>query len=190
MAVAGILLTGGASTRMGWDKARLRHVGGDETLARRTARLLAEVAGPCVEVGPGYSGLPAVEESPPGAGPLAAVARGWEVLAATGRPVLVVATDLPALGAGTLRWLADHPASTSVVPVVAGRAQPLCARWCAGDLDRAVALVAEGHRALRDLLSAAQPTWVDPGGAGGPGDAPFGDADTPAQAHLHGLSLP
>ena len=190
MAVAGILLTGGASTRMGSDKALLRPAGDDETLARRSARLLAEVADPCVEVGPGCSGLPAVEESPRRSGPLAAVARGWEVVAAARRPVLVVATDLPALDSATLWWLARYRARTSVVPLVAGRPQPLCARWCGADLDLAVILVAAGSRALRDLLGATKPTLVDPAGPGGPGEAAFGDADTPAQASLHGLRLP
>src|SRR5579872_5975186 len=91
---AGVLLTGGASTRMGRDKASIT-VGGD-TLAGRTGRLLRRVADPCVEVGPGVSGLPAVREDPPGAGPLVAVSAGWDALgdgAFSG--ALVVAADLP-----------------------------------------------------------------------------------------------
>ena len=58
MTPAGILLTGGASRRMGTDKATI--VVGGETLARRTARLLSAVCDPAVEVGPGASDLPAV----------------------------------------------------------------------------------------------------------------------------------
>jgi molybdopterin-guanine dinucleotide biosynthesis protein A len=186
-----MLLTGGSSTRMGSDKARLQPEGGTETLAQRTGRMLCEVAAPCVEVGPGHSGLPAVAESPPGQGPLAAVARGWELLARSAPgAVLVVATDLPALTTGTLRWLACYGAPGSVVPLVDGRPQPLCARWASVDLDRAVVLVAEGRRALRDLLAAATPLLVDPCVAEGPGDGPFADADTPAAARHLGVRLP
>ena len=60
--LAGVLLTGGASRRMGTDKARL--VVDGETLAARSARVLAAVCEPVIEVGPGVSGLPAVEEEP------------------------------------------------------------------------------------------------------------------------------
>ena len=125
-------------------------------LAERTAVLLRAVAGPVVEVGPGRSSLPAVSEEPPGAGPLAAVAAGASALAAAGwrGPVLVVATDLPLLDLGLLRWLAAHPDSRSVVPLAAGRVQPLCARYSAVDLDTAARLVGSGRRAMGDLLAA------------------------------------
>ena len=59
---AALLLTGGASRRLGRDKATLM-VGG-VPLARRTAALLVEVANPVIEVGPGYTGLPHVVEKP------------------------------------------------------------------------------------------------------------------------------
>ena len=72
--MAGVLLTGGASRRMGTDKARL--VVNGETLAARSARVLTAVCDPVVEVGPGVSGLPAVLEEPPGAGPLVALLAG------------------------------------------------------------------------------------------------------------------
>lgn len=56
--VGGALLTGGASRRMGFDKALVEVDGLPNAL--RLARALAEVASPLVEVGPGYSGLEAV----------------------------------------------------------------------------------------------------------------------------------
>ena len=129
---------------------------GPVTLAERTARLLGAVADPVIEVGPGRSHLTAVSEDPPGAGPLAAVAAGASALAGAGwsGPVLVVATDLPRLDEGLLRWLVSHPDPRSVVPVAAGRVQPLCARYCADDLHVAGRLVAAGRRAMGDLLAA------------------------------------
>lgn len=162
-----MVLTGGASRRMGRAKAALP--AGATTLARRTGALLVGLAQPVVEVGPGHTGLPAVADSFPGsgsgrpqrppAGPLAAMATGAAWLAAHGwsGPVLVVATDLPLLNAEMLAWLADHPAAGTVVPLDAGgRPQPLCARYDPRELTTAELLVAGGHRAMRDLLDDIQ----------------------------------
>lgn len=184
---AGLLLTGGASRRMGLDKATLpvpAPPGGEVvTLAARSALLLGEVAGPVLEVGPGVSGLPAVREDPAGSGPLAAVAAGRAALAARGwdGPVVVVATDLPLLSPGLLSWLAGHPDRRSVVPVAAGRVQPLCARYTASDLDCARRLVGSGRRAMSDLLRAidavlaGEAEWAGPAGGAGA----LADVDTP-----------
>ena len=129
--VAGMLLTGGASRRMGSDKAMLE-VGGVAN-AVRLAGLLREVSGPVLEVGPGRSGLRALSEQPPGQGALAAVAAGGSALRELGcaRPALVLACDLPFVGGAVLRFLVGWPGTGSVVPVVGGRPQPLCARWSA-----------------------------------------------------------
>lgn len=152
LAVAGILLTGGASRRMGFDKASLVVEG--VPLAARLAAMLVEVARPVIEVGPGRAGIPAVREDPPGSGPLVAVAAGWEALGRQGRPgaALVLSCDLPLLRPALLELLASWPGSASVVPLWGGRPQPLCARWSERDLDAAAALVGTGQRAMRALL--------------------------------------
>lgn len=180
--VAALLLTGGASRRMGTDKARLE-VGG-EALAVRTARLLQAVAAPCLEVGPGVSGLPAVLETVPGSGPLVALAAGAEALTAAGpgRPALVVACDLPRLTTAALSLLAGWPGEGSVVPVLAGRDQPLCARWSAAALHQAVELARRGERALRTLLRRDDVERIDERALPAAVDAEaFADADTPAE---------
>jgi molybdopterin-guanine dinucleotide biosynthesis protein A len=184
MGAAGLLLTGGASRRLGQDKAALVLAGTTEPLARHTARLLVSVAGPALEVGPGYSGLPAVAEDPPGRGPLAAVAAGTGRLRALGwtGPTIVVATDLPRLNPGFLAWLAHYPTDRSLIPVVEGIPQTLCARYVAADLDRAVELAATGRRALRDLLERIDPLLAGPPlweAAAGTVDV-LQDLDTPA----------
>lgn len=166
---AGLVLTGGASRRMGHPKATLV-VDGVANVAR-VVQALATVATPVIEVGPGHSGLPAVLEDPPGQGPLVAVATGWRALRDQGHPgpVLVLACDLPLVDETVLRRLAEWPGRGSVVPVLAGRAQPLCARWSASDLDAALELAASGQRSLRGLLErpgVAFPTeaeWAPPG---------------------------
>ena len=237
---AALLLTGGASRRLGRDKASLSL--GATTLAERTAGLLMQVARPVIEVGPGHTGLVHVREAPAGGGPLAAMAAGWAELtraeltraeltrteltrteltraeltraeltragepgaatprmagaagtatpstpaAATGATtpgVLVVATDLPCLTAGLLRLLAGHPTAGCLVPLdAAGRPQLLCARYTPIALRRAVRLVGEGRRAVRDLLEGEDVTWLAPADwlpAAGSPDA-LADVDTPA----------
>jgi molybdenum cofactor guanylyltransferase len=157
MKVAGMLLTGGASRRLGIDKAGLDV--GDGPLAERTARLLRSVADPTVEVGRGCSTLDLVPDPVPGQGPLAAVVLGWTELKrrSWAGPTLVLATDLPFLSDGLLRWLAGHPSRRSVIPSDGQQPQMLCARYRAADLDTAGALYQGGARAMRELMTAIQP---------------------------------
>ena len=182
---AALLLTGGASRRLGRDKATLPI--GATTLSERTATLLREVARPVIEVGPGYTSLVHVREEPVGQGPLAAMAAGWAELTRAEEPgrvgVLVVATDLPGLTIGLLRLLAGHPARGCLVPLdVAGHPQLLCARYPPVALARAGRLVEQGRRAVGALLDGEEVTWLAPrewvAAAGSPGA--LADVDTPA----------
>ncbi|MGH8991628.1 MAG: molybdenum cofactor guanylyltransferase, partial [Acidimicrobiia bacterium] len=122
--VAGLLLTGGASRRMGRDKALLEVAG--RGLAERGASVLAAVCDPVLEVGPGVSGLPAVREEPPGEGPLAALGAGAAELSRRGHggAVIVLAVDMPFVGAALLRLLADRPGPATAVPRAGGQPQP------------------------------------------------------------------
>jgi molybdopterin-guanine dinucleotide biosynthesis protein A len=85
--------------------------------------------------------LTSIADDIPLAGPLAAMATGWKALTETGYPgaVIVLACD---------------------VPIVAGRPQPLCARYSAGSLDTCRHLVADGQRSLNALLYARAVTWI------------------------------
>jgi molybdenum cofactor guanylyltransferase len=182
MKVAGVLLTGGASRRLGTDKSGIDI--GDGPLAARTARLLQSVADPALELGPGRSSLPHVPDAQPGQGPLAAVVSGWAELRRRSfdRPVLVLATDLPFLSESLLEWLAGHPGAGSVVPVHGGQPQPLCARYCPADLDTATKLYGQGVRSMRALLAAIEPQLILPQewqAVAGHGLA-LNDLDTPA----------
>lgn len=178
--IPGLLLTGGASTRMGRAKAELAWDG--ERLADRVARVVGAVCAPVLEVGPGHSALPAVLEDPPGSGPLVALVAGVHALATSGAepPVLVVAVDMPFVSEPLLTLLRDHPGDRSVVPVASGRAQPLCARYSADACRLAVALTEAGERSMRALLDAAdvelvpESRWQEVAGA----DA-LVDVDTP-----------
>ena len=183
--IAGLLLTGGASRRMGSDKALLE-VGG-QRMADRAAAALTAVADPVMEVGPGWSGLPAVREDPPGSGPLAAVCTGAAALRAAGHegPVLVLAVDMPGVGVQALRLLAERPGPATAVPRADGHPQVLCARYGPDTLAAADRLLAAGGKSLRMLVedlvgTGADVAWVEPEEwepALGPGA--FSDVDTP-----------
>lgn len=183
--VAGLLLTGGASRRMGTDKALLE-IGG-RRLVDRAVEVLTAVADPVIEVGPGWSGLPAVREDPPGSGPLAALAAGAAALRAAGHggPVLLLAVDMPRAGVDLLRFLAGRsgPPATAV-PRAGGHPQPMCARYGPDVLAAVDERLAAGGRSLRDLLEtlAAQGLvdWVEPDEwAPVAGAEAFSDVDTP-----------
>ena len=154
--VGAILLTGGASRRMGFDKSGIEIDG--LTLAVRTASLLLRVVETAVEVGPGVSGLPVTLERLPGGGPLIAIDAGYRALRQRGREgaALVIACDLPFVSEELLRLLAEWDSPGSVVPVANGQPQPLLARWGQDDLENIRSLIERGVRSLRHL--AEQPT--------------------------------
>ncbi len=183
-AVGGLLLTGGASRRMGEDKA-LIELGG-QRLVDRAAALLTAVADPVIEVGPGWSGLPAVREDPPGSGPLAALSAGAAALRAAGHDgsVLVLAVDMPRVGVELLRFLAGRVGTATAVPRAGGHPQPMCARYGPDVLAAVDERLAAGGRSLRDLLETLAPSgavsWVEPEEwepVAGP--EAFADVDTP-----------
>jgi molybdenum cofactor guanylyltransferase len=187
--VAAILLTGGKSRRLGRDKTQLIVEG--STLAVRTAKLLHLVVETAIEVGPGVSGLPSTREQPPGEGPLAALAAGCQALRHRGHVggALAIACDLPLLSESLLGLLVDWETPGSVVPVVHGRPQPLCARWSAHDLDAAGPMFSQGVRSLRHL--AAQSDVVLLGKAEWglvANEEQFSDVDTPEDLERLGLT--
>lgn len=156
--VGGILLTGGASRRLGTDKATIVFDG--ETLAARAGRVLSTVCDPVVEVGPGVSGLRAVREEPAGSGPLAALVAGADAIGADA-PLLLLACDMPFVDVALLELLATWPGEGTVVPVAGERVQYTCARYGAATLDRARTELAAGGRALKQVVDDTSASLVD-----------------------------
>jgi molybdopterin-guanine dinucleotide biosynthesis protein A len=166
---AGVLLTGGASRRLGVDKATVRLASG-ATLAERALDTLAAACDPVIEVGPGVTAAACVREDPPGSGPVAALLAG---AARVGAPVVLLACDYPRITVDVLRRLADHDGDT-LVPIVAGRAQHVCARYGPVALAALGASFRAGERSFRALALPA--AWIVD-------DLPadvFLDVDTPA----------
>ena len=144
--VPALLLTGGASRRMGTDKATIEWRG--ETLAARAARVLAEVCDPVIEVGSGVSEMRAVREAPSGAGPLAALVAGVDALRTVG-PVVVLACDMPFVEPALVQLLAEWPGAGTVIPRCRDRLQYGCARYGRAAIIAARLARLRGRSALR-----------------------------------------
>jgi molybdopterin-guanine dinucleotide biosynthesis protein A len=156
MNASGLLLTGGSSLRMGRDKAGISLAG--ETLAGRAGGTLRSVVSPVIVVGhDAGSGLETITD--PHEGPLVAFVAGAEALAArdaTG-PVLVVAADMPFVSPDLLRHLVTILGDAdAALPVAGGRDQPLCACYAPAALLFARRLVADGKRAMHELIAALE----------------------------------
>jgi molybdopterin-guanine dinucleotide biosynthesis protein A len=114
--VAGAVLAGGASRRMGQDKAAL--VLGGETLLARVVRRLGAAVGEVFVVGPPeraalVPGTRVVPDARPGQGPLGGI---YSALMATDAPfVFVVACDMPFLRPELIRYLASRALDCDIV---------------------------------------------------------------------------
>jgi molybdopterin-guanine dinucleotide biosynthesis protein A len=191
--VAAAVLAGGASRRMGRDKATMP-VGGSP-LAVRVLAAATRVADPVVLVAPvghharglvaaegGAGGVTAGVVTDPGDGPLAALAAALAALDAG--HVLVLAGDHPGLRVELLAHLVSLRGRAEAVACRrAGRLEPLVAVYQRGPaLAAARARLGGGDRSLRGLLAALrtlvveEPEWrgLDPDGSS------FADLDDPA----------
>lgn len=149
MGCAGFVLTGGASRRMGRDKALLPY--GGATLVETIARPVAEAAGSVALVGAPerytFLGLETLGESYPGCGPLS----GIEAALALGRAEwnLIVACDVAGITVDSLRALIEAaralPAAVVAAQNAPQRPNPLCAVWRPGALPVVREMLATGQ---------------------------------------------
>ena len=140
-APVGVVLAGGASRRMGWDKA-LSSL--PASAAERLAAVCAEVA--VADRGRGLlPGLPSLPDGP-GRGPVAGILGA--AAAYPGRPLLVLACDLPRVPVELLAELSAMRPCDWAVPRWERGLEPLCALYAPA----ALALLAEtGLRAPHRL---------------------------------------
>lgn len=174
----GIVLAGGASRRMGTDKAALE-LGGRTLLQHAVDALERADVGSIVVVGAADRSAPTVRatvraavhsigpvrfevDAVPGEGPLRGLAAG---LAAAAAPVaLVVGVDMPFVEPELLRLLAARAAggASPLLPLHEGVPQPLCSAWPSETLPRIEALLAAGERSILTAARALDAEFVPP----------------------------
>jgi molybdopterin-guanine dinucleotide biosynthesis protein A len=153
--LAGFLLAGGKSGRMGRDKAFVHFRG--ETLLDRALSTLRAVTPKLVLVGPRdkfalYGTV--VEDVFPGAGPLAGI---HAALRATVTDLnLLFAVDLPLVTPGLLRYVigrAENSAALVTVPRTSDGWQPLCAIYRKAFADNAEPALTQGRNKVDALFT-------------------------------------
>jgi molybdopterin-guanine dinucleotide biosynthesis protein A len=163
--VAGFVLAGGKSSRMGRDKALLE-IDGEPLIARAT-RLVNSVLGEAVVIAstPGYEalGLKIVADDFPGYGPLGGIATALHV--STKPWNLVIACDLPYLTEPWLEYLVERALKSvadAVVPMNVRGPEPLCAMYHKNAEMRIRTAVEGGMRKVTDAFVTLSVEHVEP----------------------------
>ncbi|HUZ83066.1 MAG TPA: molybdenum cofactor guanylyltransferase [Gaiellales bacterium] len=163
-----VVLAGGRSRRMGEPKALADR--GGVPLAAFVAGVVAAVCDPvviCHAAGQRLPDLPAgvepVADSVPDRGPLQAIADGIRAVGERADAVFVAATDLPLLTSATVASLAEllRAGDRAVVPLRAGRTQPLAAVYRVSMLVECEQLLAAGDLRATALAATAGVRLVD-----------------------------
>ncbi|GFE79379.1 hypothetical protein GCM10011487_13790 [Steroidobacter agaridevorans] len=164
----GLVLAGGASTRMQRDKAAIEYHG--QSQLHWTFQLLSQVcAATFVSVRPDQreeptrAGLPQIVDLQPGIGPAAGISAALH--AHPKAAWLVVACDLPFLNEQTLRYLIEHRdprrLATAFKSSHDGLPEPLCAIWEPAAREPVLAYVAAGKQCPRKFLINADTLLLD-----------------------------
>jgi molybdopterin-guanine dinucleotide biosynthesis protein A len=156
-ALAAVILAGGASRRMGRDKATMPHPGPlGLTMVEHTVAVLAQRCSPVFVIAAPGQALPPlnaelIRDEVRGIGPLPATGRGLRAAAAAGLDMAFVsAVDMPYLSVELIEQLAGHQGADIVLPWD-GRDHYLAGIYRTGLADRIDELVAAGERSMRAL---------------------------------------
>ncbi|MGY4710458.1 molybdenum cofactor guanylyltransferase [Mycolicibacterium sp. CBM1] len=156
--LAAVVLAGGASRRMGRDKATLPHPNGAMTLVEHTVEILATRCAPVfVMAAPGQALPPLraeiLRDEVRGVGPLLATGCGLRAAAAAGLDLAFVsAVDMPFLSVDVVDELAGHHGADIVLPWD-GRDHYLAGVYRTDLADRIDELVAAGERSMWALAA-------------------------------------
>ena len=157
----GAVLCGGASRRMGADKAMIRVDG--VAMARRVADALLDAGcSPVIAVGGdaaelGRLGLVGVDDEFPGEGPLGGVLTALSL----GAPAVVLACDLPNIRAATVSALIAALGLHDASMALSGRPEPLCAVWSPSAASSLRSQFSSGERAMHRAIESLDIAWVD-----------------------------
>jgi molybdenum cofactor guanylyltransferase len=169
--IAGFILAGGESSRMGVDKGLLEIAG--VPMIARAARLVESVVGsPVVVVGTPEKyrglGLRAIADDWPGCGPLGGIATALH--ASNAEWNLIVACDLPYLTREWLEYLLQRARDSAEEAVVARNltpanrrgAEPLCAMYHRGSEPELRRALQRGVRKVTDGLAELRVEMIEP----------------------------
>ncbi|MCV7216790.1 molybdenum cofactor guanylyltransferase [Mycobacterium crocinum] len=154
--LAAVVLAGGASRRMGRDKATLPHPDGGTTMVEYTVSVLSSRCTPVFVIAAPGQALPALNaevlrDEVRGVGPLLATGRGLRAAAAAGvERAFVCAVDMPFLSTDVIDELAPHRGVDIVLPWD-GRDHYLAGIYRTDLADHIDALVSAGQRSMRAL---------------------------------------
>jgi len=181
----GILLAGGAGTRLGLGVPKALARAGGETLLERASRALTDVCDETVIVLPSGvdfdTPLPVVRDRIASGGPLSALVAGLE--SREFARALALGVDFPRLDRTRLARLLDaHRGETALVPAPGGRSQPLAAVYSRAAVTALLTALESGARAVVPAVLALGPRLLDDVAlrslAIDPSD--FADLDTPS----------
>lgn len=154
--LAAVVLAGGASRRMGRDKATMPHPDAATTMVEHTVEVLRTRCEPVFVVAAPGQPLPALQadilrDDIRGVGPLLATGRGLRAAAQAGRDrAFVCAVDMPYLSTGVIDELMAHDNVDIVLPWD-GRDHYLAGIYRTDLAEHIDALVAAGERSMRAL---------------------------------------
>ncbi|MCV7079491.1 molybdenum cofactor guanylyltransferase [Mycobacterium szulgai] len=163
VSLAGVVLAGGESRRMGRDKATMPIPGGTTTLVEQVVGILGQRCEQVFVIAAQGQPLPALQvpilrDELRGLGPLPATGRGLRAAAEAGaRFAFVSAVDMPYLTVELIDELARLAAETNAEVVLPwdGRTHYLAAVYRTDLADRVDALFAAGKRKMSDLINAS-----------------------------------
>ena len=188
--IAGAVLIGGASARMGNDKAQ-RLFGGIASAAR-TSRLLATLFEDVMLVGGAAPADAIGRRIEDVAGPRCALRGIVAALEAShAERVLIVATDLPLLTPTLLLALVAWPVADVVLPRRGVHIEPLCALWSRARAAACARTQLEaGRLALHEVVAQLDARYLEAGDLqiADPDSTALANANTPeAWSHLESL---
>lgn len=166
MQLAGIILCGGNSSRMGTPKALLPF--GPELLLQRVVRLLSTVADPVVVVAAPHQRLPKLAsdiriayDRRQARGPLEGLHAAFAALAGEAELAYVSGCDAPLLSLAFVTRLATSIARhDAAVPTVDGRHHPLSAVYRTTVMPHIESMLANDQLRLTDLLDRIDTRYV------------------------------
>jgi molybdopterin-guanine dinucleotide biosynthesis protein A len=160
--VSGIILAGGASARLGQDKALVEVAG--RPLVERVVEVLRPLADEIVLVTPSperlvWLGLPAVDDIYPGIGTLGGLHAGLKAIA---NPYgLVVGCDMPFLNRDLLAYMISRAVGAEVVMPRVGRFyEPLHAIYARSVLPVLEQRILDGQRRIRQACAGLRTRYI------------------------------